>query len=112
MQDNMEEKQVNQRESTEEKTVQKNSGNPKGAVIENPGVPKKQSHLIRNVVIAVAALCVVGYAVSRSQNKNKLSQEKIDIITELKENAPLQSEYFEQWDGTIYSFLQRRQMEN
>lgn len=104
MQDNMEEKQVNQRESTEEKTVQKNSGNPKGAVIENPGVPKKQSHLIRNVVIAVAALCVVGYAVSRSQNKNKLSQEKIDIITELKENAPLQSEYFEQWDGTIYSF--------
>ena len=48
----------------------------KGAVIENPGVPKKQSHLIRNVVIAVAALCVVGYAVSRSQNKNKLSQEK------------------------------------
>lgn len=104
MQDNMEEKQVNQRESTEEKTVQKNSGNPKGAVIENPGVPKKQSHLIRNVVIAVAALCVVGYAVSRSHNKNKLSQEKIDIITELKENAPLQSEYFEQWDGTIYSF--------
>ena len=104
MQDNMEEKQVNQRESTEEKTVQKNSGNPKGAVIENPGVPKKQSHLIRNVVIAVAALCVVGYAVSRSQNKNKLSQEKIDIITELKENAPLPSEYFEQWDGTIYSF--------
>ena len=104
MQDNIEEKQVNQRESTEEKNVQKNSGNPKGSVIENPGVPKKQSHLIRNVVIAAAALCVVGYAVSGSQNKNRLSQEKMDIIEKLKENTSLQSEYFEQWDETIYHF--------
>ena len=34
----MEEKQVNQRESTEEKNVQKNSGNPKGSVIEKPKI--------------------------------------------------------------------------
>ncbi|MDD5804500.1 MULTISPECIES: zinc ribbon domain-containing protein [unclassified Ruminococcus] len=71
---------------------------------ENQDVPKKKSHLVRNVVIAVAALCVVGYAVSGSQNKNKLSQEKTDIIEKLKENTSLQSEYFEQWDGTNYSF--------
>lgn len=104
MQDNMEEKQVNQRESTEEKNVQENSGNTQGAAVEKQGAPKKQSHLIRNVVIAAVALCVVGYAVSGSQNKNRLSQEKMDIIEKLKENTSLQSEYFEQWDETIYHF--------
>ena len=100
----MEEKQVNQRESTEEKTVQENSGSTQGAAVEKQGAPKKQSHLIRNVVIAAVALCVVGYAVSGSQNKNRLSQEKMDIIEKLKENTSLQSEYFEQWDETIYHF--------
>ena len=104
LQDNMEEKQVNQRESTEEKNVQENSGNTQGAAVEKQGAPKKQSHLIRNVVIAAVALCVVGYAVSGSQNKNRLSQEKMDIIEKLKENTSLQSEYFEQWDETIYHF--------
>ena len=102
--DNMEEKQVNQRESTEEKTVQENSRSTQGAAVEKQGAPKKQSHLIRNVVIAAVALCVVGYAVSGSQNKNRLSQEKMDIIEKLKENTSLQSEYFEQWDETIYHF--------
>lgn len=94
----------NEKERVEGEFAQEKSEQLKETVTESSNVPKKKSHLIRNVVIAAAALCVIGYAVSGSQNKNKLSQEKTDIIIKLKENASLQSEYFEQWNETIYHF--------
>lgn len=104
--ENKVEKEVLPEAQTDGATVQeKPKENTKQDNMEkNQDVPKKKSHLVRNVVIAAAALCVVGYAVSGNQNKNKLSPEKTDIIEKLKENTSLQSEYFEQWDGTNYSF--------
>lgn len=65
---------------------------------------EKKSHLLRNVAIAAMALCAIGYAISGSKNKSNLSPQKTGIIEKLKENAPLQSIYFDQWDDTVYRF--------
>ena len=85
-------------EKIEEKTEEKNA-------VETEEKTGKKSHLLRNVAIAAVALCAIGYAVSGSKNKSNLSPQKTEIIEKLKENAPLQSTYFELWDGTTYSFV-------
>ena len=85
-------------EKIEEKTEEKNA-------VETEEKTGKKSHLLRNVAIAAVALCAIGYAVSGSKNKSNLSPQKTDIIEKLKEHAPLQSTYFELWDGTTYSFV-------
>ncbi len=85
-------------EKMEEKIEEKNA-------VETEEKTGKKPHLLRNVAIAAVALCAIGYAVSGSKNKSNLSPQKTEIIEKLKENAPLQSTYFELWDGTTYSFV-------
>ena len=64
----------------------------------------KKSNTIRNIIFAVLAICIIGYAFSSCGSGGKLSSEKTEIITTLKNKADFRTEYVEQWKETFYRF--------
>ena len=64
----------------------------------------KKPNKARNIVLGVVAVCVIGYILSSCGNGKKLSSEKMEVITALKENTDFSTEYIEQWKETFYHF--------
>ena len=76
-----------------------------------PGQTKKENNKsgkkpnkTRNIVLGVVAVCAIGYILSSCGNGKKLSSEKMEVITALKENTDFSTEYIEQWKETFYRF--------
>lgn len=65
---------------------------------------EKKPNKARNIVLGVIAVCVIGYILSSCGNGKKLSSEKMEVITALKENTDFSTEYIEQWKETFYHF--------
>lgn len=65
---------------------------------------EKKPNKARNIVLGVVAVCVIGYILSSCGNGKKLSSEKMEVITALKENTDFSTEYIEQWKETFYHF--------
>lgn len=65
---------------------------------------EKKPNKARNIVLGVIAVCVIGYIFSSCGNGKKLSSEKMEVITALKENTDFSTEYIEQWKETFYHF--------
>ena len=90
-------------ESVEEKTADAEKSVQEHAATGESKTEKKPN-TIRNIIFAVLAICIIGYAFSSCGSGGKLSSEKTKIITTLKNKADFRTEYVDEWKETFYRF--------